>query len=349
MNEATESPPFFIVGHGRSGTTLVRTMLAAHSRLAVPPETHYLKWTDEFGATRAEAPEDFDAFWTKLCGRMQFRDLDIDPDRVLALTPEHGGRTFRGVFGAMLAAYAEKEGKPRAGEKTPGHYFYLDRIFRWWPEARIVVVRRDPRATIASHLSAPWVTQQLEQREPGSPVMPRYRLFHVAHHAKLWNEAYGRILAPRGDPRFHVVSYEDLVAEPAARIAEVAEFLGERFEPGMVERRDSLSGAAAEHRKTGEWRAWVREHEEKSKAEISTDGLEKWRSKLGAREVAVIEAICGRTMQRFGYAPDRPAVRRIYPALLGLATLRASGVERRTRGGVARLRNGRATAAQPRA
>jgi len=31
--------PFFIVGSGRSRSTLLRLMLCAHSRLAIPPET----------------------------------------------------------------------------------------------------------------------------------------------------------------------------------------------------------------------------------------------------------------------------------------------------------------------
>ncbi len=337
MSELTNRAPFFIVGHGRSGTTLVRTMLAAHSRLAVPPETHYLKWIDEHGAKHAEAPDDFEAFWTQLCQRIQFRDLKIEPAQVIALIEAHGGRTFRGVFSAILAAYAEKEGKPRVGEKTPGHYFYIHRIFRWWPDARIIVVRRDPRATISSHLDAPWVTQQIQQPKPGSLIVPRYRMFHVAHHAKLWKEAYGRYVTPSDDPRFHFVSYEDLVAEPAARIAEVAEFLGERFEPGMLEPRDSLEGAVAENRKP-EWQAWVREHEDKSKAIISTEGLSKWRSRLSTREIDVIDAICGSTMKGFGYKPEQPPIRRIYPAVLGFSTLRASGVERRARSGLNRLR-----------
>lgn len=36
--------PIFIVGPGRSGTTLVRSLLSAHSRIAVTPETHFGSW-----------------------------------------------------------------------------------------------------------------------------------------------------------------------------------------------------------------------------------------------------------------------------------------------------------------
>ena len=39
------SPPFpapFVVGVGRSGTTLLRLMLDSHPELAIPPETHFI-------------------------------------------------------------------------------------------------------------------------------------------------------------------------------------------------------------------------------------------------------------------------------------------------------------------
>ena len=41
--EAKELDPApFIVGHGRSGTTLLRLMLDAHPKLAIPPETQFI-------------------------------------------------------------------------------------------------------------------------------------------------------------------------------------------------------------------------------------------------------------------------------------------------------------------
>ena len=39
----SERPPVpFIVGVGRSGTTMLRLMLDAHPDLAIPPETHFV-------------------------------------------------------------------------------------------------------------------------------------------------------------------------------------------------------------------------------------------------------------------------------------------------------------------
>jgi hypothetical protein len=39
---AGPNAPFFIVGTGRSGTTLLRIILAGHSRIEIPPETWFI-------------------------------------------------------------------------------------------------------------------------------------------------------------------------------------------------------------------------------------------------------------------------------------------------------------------
>lgn len=338
MTDPDHAHPVFVVGSGRSGTTLVRAMLAAHSRIAVPPETHYVKFTDQYDAAARDAPEDFAAFWRTLVARRQFRDMGVDPDRVLEMTARTGGRTFRGVFLAMLAVHAEATGKARPGEKTPGHYRYLGRLFRWYPGAQVIALRRDPRAVVASHLGSPWVTQQIEHRGRNAPFVPRLRLFHVAERARLWTEAYGRFLADaEADPRIHLVSYEALVADPARHAEAMTDFLGEPFEPGMIEKRGEVAGSAARDQlDSARWREWVKDHERRASAPISRDGIEKWRKVLTPLEIAVIESTCGPIMDRFGYARDLPAPDR-RARFLARAMLGASWREARLRHGLGRL------------
>lgn len=338
MTDPNHAHPVFVVGSGRSGTTLVRAMLAAHSRIAVPPETHFLKFSDMQGAATRDAPEDFVTFWETLIARRQFRDIDVEPDRVLEKTKDTGGRTFRGIFLAMLAVHAEKTGKVRPGEKTPGHYRYLERLFRWYPGARVIALRRDPRAVVASHLGSPWVTQQLENRGRRAPLVPRLRLFHVAERARLWTEAYGRFLAgAEADPRICLLSYEALVADPARHAEAMTDFLGEPFEPAMIEDRGRVPGSAAQDRLgSARWRDWVRDHERKASAPISQDGVEKWRRVLTPLEIAVVESACGPIMDRFGYARATPVPGR-RAGVLARAALGASWREAKLRHGLRRL------------
>ena len=51
--DESRRPAPFVVGLTRSGTTLLRMMLDAHPKLAIPPETHFVP--DLIKAARAEA------------------------------------------------------------------------------------------------------------------------------------------------------------------------------------------------------------------------------------------------------------------------------------------------------
>lgn len=328
---------FFVVGAGRSGTTLVRSLLSAHSRLAVPPETHYLKMIDEFGARERQAPADFEAFWSRLTGWRRFRDMGIKPERVLALADAAGGRDFRTIFAAMLRAYGESQGKARVGEKTPGHYQRLDRIFTWFPDAKILVLRRDPRAVIASQLRAPWISEQMRPASLRAPLVPRLRAYHAAALAEIWVETYGRRLAHvDADPRLKLVAYEDLVTAPEGEVRAICDFLGESFEPAMLGDRTHVPGAAAKQQlRSDTWRTWLVAHEQRAAGAISDESLEKWRDQLSRFEVQTIERICEPLMERFGYRSD---TRRALFIPHGRAMIQAARLEAQARSQVAKLR-----------
>lgn len=333
MTDILQEPPFFIVGHGRSGTTLVRAKLAGHSRLTVPPETHYMaRIAREDPAS--EAPADFDTFWARLTGWRRFLDLKIDPERVLALADAGGRRTYRTIFAAMLRAYGDAAGKPRVGEKTPGNYRHLDRLFAWVPQAKIVAMRRDPRAVVASQIRSPWVSEQMEAQ--GGSWLRRRRLFHVVEQAHLWEEAYQRYLArAETDPRMLIVAYEDLVARPEAEMARLCDFLGERFEPEMLDEREDIPAAPVSGHSSTHSRTWAAEHRKRAASGIDTQSLEKWREQLSAAEIALVEEICAGGMARFGYARS---VHRPGAGALGEGLLKLGGLETRAR---RRLRSAR--------
>lgn len=81
MSSVLSEPPIFIVGAGRSGTTLIRSLLSAHSRIAVTPETHFLKVAQQNGGLRDGAPAHFEAFWRGFSQSQRFKDLGVSPER----------------------------------------------------------------------------------------------------------------------------------------------------------------------------------------------------------------------------------------------------------------------------
>jgi hypothetical protein len=325
--------PIFIVGAGRSGTTLMRTLLAAHPAIAVPPETHYMTLADAFGAARAEAPADFEAFWATLTSQRRFRDMALDPQAVRARIERSGARTFRSVFRALLDAYAERHGKARAGEKTPGHFRHIDRLLAWFPDARIVAVRRDPRATVASQMDTPWVGREMRPGRLTAPFVRRLRLFQVAKAADEWVSAY-EVHVPRAsaDPRVVEVAYEELVRDTEAQLRRVCAAIGEDWDPRMIEGRTQVEGAATrDSLAEARWRHWLTEHERRASAEISTERLEAWRERLSPAALGMVEAMCRRGMERYGYRAASSALDRAAGGLGSQAALRADALERRLR------------------
>ena len=326
--------PVFIVGAGRSGTTLLRTSLAAHPRIAVTPETHFMKFADRFGAATQNGPDDFDAFWKKLTGWVRFRDLDVAPEDVRSLIEAAGDTHFRTIFAAMLTAYRDKASAARIGEKTPGHYRYLARLLDWFPNARIIAVRRDPRAIVASALRAPWVTRQISPARLRDPYVRRLRFYHVAAQSAGWTLIYEHVIPQYlADPRVHLLAYEDLVAQPEDELRALCGFLDEPFDTAMLTERDKVAGAGASRTMPddAQWTAWVAQHETRTGGAITSAGLERWRETLGRRECGAIEEICAAGMRRYGYeTTTAPAGRRL-PAMIGRALIGAMRTEERAR------------------
>ena len=292
-------PPIFIFGSGRSGTTLLQSILSAHPRIAIAPETHFCRLSEQIsGVSLDRDPPDFDAYWTRYAETTRFADVNVSPERCRELIAQQGSRTFRTALAALLAAFQERTGKARVGEKTPRHMHYTKHLFEWFPEARMIALQRDPRAVIASEFQTPWRRPLLEVH---APAIGRITRLHVAaRSAASWARINGTLLPELSrDPRVKLVSYEALVGKPEPVVRDVCAFLGETFEPAMLEPRKGSAQAAA--RDSATWNEWMSQHNATANSPISTGSTEKWRRELTPREVAVIEAVAGRAMAARGY------------------------------------------------
>ncbi len=317
--------PIFVVGDGRSGTTLVRSSLSAHPRISIAPETHLLRKAAASGHLAAGTHPDPEGFWRSYRSSIYFRDLGVDPGRCEALAGPDP--TFAALFDALLSAYKERTGAARVGEKTPGHVDHLDRLLDWYPDARVVVLQRDPRAVVASKLRAPWIQRTTTEPSWRHGVVVDGRTQKLLSQAGNWARTYERVV-PRwsSHPSVHTVVYERLVADPEGVVSELCRFVGEPFDPAMIAGRSDDTVAAPAGRAGDDGRqAWRRDHHARSLAPVSTDSLHRWRRELSRLEVALVERRCRRGMALLGYQPTATAPERV----LALAAGRAVGAAAR--------------------
>ena len=273
---STSSPTATVVlGVSRSGTTLLKAMLDAHSQLAIPSESYFLP---QLWDRHGEQPER-DAFVDDLGRLERLREWGVDPAQVRERLPERPA--FAEAVQSIYRVYAESRGKLRFGDKTPLYMQHLNVLERAFPDARYVHIVRDGRDAAASMRA---MTRK-----------PRFNLSRprgVGDFAAAWQrEVLAARLFGRTHP-YHELRYEDLVEEPESRLREVCAFLELEYEPGMLEyhRREDPS-LYADHPRL---------------AEPPTRETRSWRKELSPADAELFEAIAGDLLAELGYERAHP-------------------------------------------
>jgi hypothetical protein len=269
------SSPTVVLGVSRSGTTLLKAMLDAHSQLAIPSESYFLP---QLWDRHGERPER-DAFVEDLGRLERLREWGVDPEAVRARLPERA--TFAQAVQSIFQLYAESRGKPRFGEKTPLYMQHLDVLDRAFPGARYVHIVRDGRDAAVSLLA---MTRK-----------PRFNLSRprgIGDFAVAWQREVRGAQAFGLTRPYHELRYEDLVEEPESRLREVCAFLEPEYEPGMLEyhRREDPS-LYADHPRL---------------AEPPVRDTRSWRKELRPDDAALFEAIAGDLLAELGYERAHP-------------------------------------------
>lgn len=285
--------PIIVVGCPRSGTTLLSTMLHAHPRLSMPPETRFLmpvyRGRAEFGDLREQANRRLLADRIVRTRGTKFRDLGLDRDLVTRRIVD-GAPTVGTAIATVFQSFAQAHGKARWGEKRPAYWADIDVILRLFPDAQIVHLIRDPRACVASIKKLDWWVRGFDGAL-ATWMLALERLPRDTRHlpADSYTELY----------------FEQLVRDPRAVLTELCAFLGEDFDEAMLEHHRAAAqivpGRKTWHRLTAR--------------PVDTSRVEAWRGELTAAELGLVEFVAGRRMQQRGYRLShdgtRPSPRRL--------------------------------------
>lgn len=293
--------PLFIGACPRSGTTLLRSLLDNHPDFAMPAETDFViplwKLRAGFGDLSVRKNR-------RRVGEWVFKEAGHGGTRLRAgrITRKQAVRrvadsppTLGSIVATCFSLYAEAHGKRRWGDKRPAYAGWIPMLFELFPDAQFVNLIRDPRAAVASQIPLGWGHE--EAALASATVRWEYSVRRV--------DVFSRRLRP---DQLLDLRYEDMVREPERALEQVCAFAGLRGGetiPAMI---------AAERR--GKFRAgW---HDKLSQP-ISTDSVERWREKLDAHEIALVEQVAEPFLDRFGY---RPAAGDAVPTAADLAELK---------------------------
>jgi len=277
------APPLIVLGVGRSGTTLLRVMLDRNTTLAIPYETFFVTALAHRHGRRPQ----LDDFVDDLGRFYQLYEWGIAPDDVRSRLRE--GMTTGEAISAIFEVYAEREGKPRWGDKTPLYMQQLPLLERLFHDAFWVHLVRDGRDAALSFLDLP------EGFSGRTWAQPRT----VPQFAARWRTEIlaARRLGSHVGGRYLELRYEDLVAEPERELQRVCEHASLPWEPQMLEYAGTSEVAQMpEHRNL---------------AQPPTPGLRDWRSQMGREDELAFEEVAGDVLRSSGYELLEPNFR--YP------------------------------------
>jgi hypothetical protein len=213
----TTSGPVFVVGMWRSGTSLLYTLLNQHPGIALMYEADLplLRQLFRGNGSKADWLERWE-FWNSALTRHR-----IDRQQVPQSVPD--------LPSAAEIVWKQYAGDSLYGEKSPNYYDSLQWLSKQFPNARFVVIWRDPADICRSIIRA---------AQTGSSFFAKRGITHRALIGTRRMKSECEALVKRGVP-LHQIQYEEMIKEPERVLSGICSFLQIPFDPQMA----SLEGA----------------------------------------------------------------------------------------------------------
>ncbi|MDN0198681.1 sulfotransferase [Streptomyces sp. S.PNR 29] len=199
--------PVFVISTVRSGSTLLRCVLNAHSELHAGHELHL--------------------------GDLQVR-LDTDPavTAMSALGISSAELEYL-LWDRLLDRQLKNSGKNVLVEKTPGNAYIWKRIAECWPQARYIFLLRHPLHVLESLVEVIREGATEEQLAVGDADEVAARLKRAA--LRMLVPMIEAVIEARDNLPGITVRYEDLTAHPRIVTQRICEFLDVPWEAGMLD------------------------------------------------------------------------------------------------------------------
>jgi len=286
---------FFILGRGRSGTSLLRTLLNEHPQLFLPKESFFMM--SLYSAYRNVKD------WTPKKRLSYYNDIWKDSrininwsfDKALLKKDilESPDQDFVGMSKLVYIHHlrnVEKDSVEMIGDKNPIHSLFTKELSELFKNSKFIYISRDHRDNILSFKKV------------------KFDFNHAAILAQRWKSYNRNILSvyERDGSDFLRVKYEDLISSPESILRGICDFLGVDYFGKMMEfnkRKES----------TRSWHANLNQP-------IDANNLNKWENEMSPKDLMIANYICASTADKLGYETQRDSfpIRYLSQYLLGV-------------------------------
>ncbi len=271
--------PIFIFGVGRSGTTLLQSMLNSHKDIAFTPETHFfLDFIANPKINKLISKKRFNPLENMLINNDYLKKTGLNIKDIAENLLKSNKFSLENFYKTLLIEYANTRGKLIIGDKDPKNLECLEYIKDIFPNAFVIHIIRDPRDVILSRTKAEW---------------SKHRMFmtHIlAYRAQLnLGRRNGKNLFGEN---YHEVFYEDLIENPEKELKNICELLDVSYDAEMLnfhEKADEII--------QGEEKDW----KDNCFKPVLSNNKNKWHKEFTENRICLIEKICRVPFQELGY------------------------------------------------
>lgn len=284
LSEIRNIPILFIVGKGRSGTTLLSTILDSHPKVASATESRFLLilW-QKYKRMKKWNPDQAEAFFEDVLVDLRIKNLwEFEEDFVAnlkALPAETTAQDLIKLVYLQRKSTFPKEKIDFIVDKNPMYTLFVDRIKGIFPEAKFYRLVRDPRDNIASHV-------KYSKNEVGM----------LAYKWNCYNQHLNRF-AKENQKQFFTQRFEDLILDKSAFFKKFEEYTQIdkllEYESKRLAFKDELQSKLNER---------LKDQHQASVKPLDKSKIGHYKKKLSEQQIETIEGVCFPFAEQYGYS-----------------------------------------------
>jgi hypothetical protein len=282
----------FLIGMGRSGTTLLTNMLNSHVNLVATPENKFLIFTyHTFYKKNFNNISTINSFLKVFNYNLNkvisiWKPLPKVKEDLVGLRDKNFANVCKSVY-LNYPFIGTKSEINYIIDKNPDYSLHIDTLNKIYPTAKYILLVRDYRDNI------------LSRKIHANKVTSIYDL------AAAWNYYYNRIFKSikKHDLSYHLIRYEDLVTNPKEILTNLCNYIGVNYSEEMLSFQ-GLSKEIINHVKINEnnkvYEKIKRMHSNLEN-QVNDKRIKSYEKELSSKDISILNYICFRNGKKFNY------------------------------------------------
>lgn len=266
--------PFFIVGSGRNGSTLLASILNAHKDIFIPPEQFFLPYII--------MKRYLMFFWS--AGKLKSYILETINKKEKTLNWNANlcnlkvySKDIPTIINNIYRSYAaKKKGEIKVwGDKTPINIHFMNFIYPEFYNAKYIFLVRDPRDVVLSYKK-----------------LKKHKAYNTKYALWKWMDSIKKLKYLEDKTEVLIVKYENLVKEPEIEISRILQYLDLEVDTSILSVKY----------KAEEMGVGNKSHHKNLNLPISDTSIGKWKSNLSELDLSFFQQEDVKNMMKyFGY------------------------------------------------